>query len=101
MINFQVTAAGFYAGGGRILGCYVVQYSWSVPTFQSYHGLHLRKGQLQRFRRCGAEGGREVCRLCSNSCFSPGDRSMRRVFELSSDKNNIDCTVLRIIVRTV
>ena len=48
----------------------------------------------------GRRGG-GVCRLCSNSCFSPGDRSMRRVFELSSDKNNIDCTVLRIIVRTV
>ena len=46
MINFQVTAAGFYADGGRIFGCYVVQYSWSVPTFQSYLGLHLREGQL-------------------------------------------------------
>ena len=53
VINFQVIAAGFYADGGRIFGCYVVQYSCSLPTFQSYHCLHLRKGQLQRFRRGG------------------------------------------------
>ena len=36
MIHFQVTAAGFYSNGGRILGFYVVQRCWSVPTFQSF-----------------------------------------------------------------
>jgi hypothetical protein len=40
ILNFQVTAAGFYSDGGRIVGCYVVRYSWSVLTFRSYHGLH-------------------------------------------------------------
>jgi hypothetical protein len=69
-------------------------------------------GLLRRFRVTTAsifvnvncrdsDGPGEVCMLCSNSCFSPDDRSMRRVFELSSDKNNIDCIVLIIIRRTV
>ena len=73
--------------------------------FRVFHVLHLRKSQLQRFKRLC------VC-VCRGECVGHvgihavpqmfiNFSSLRRVFQGTSDKINIDCFMLRIILRNV